>query len=494
MKNNRFMTFLKNPKVILVSILIVFFFKGVFLVAIQPIFGGQDEARHYDTVQYLAEPIGAVSSSEKRKNDAIRNKDDLNTYSFSDEIKKTSEATDTDILRGDIYNTIAFSDSSSGINEPAIDAKTWKPYNYYTEPEIAGKTSLYHKVAAQIETLLSDQTILVRFYLLRIFSVLLGTLAVLFAYLTARTIGFSTRVSLIVTALLSFQPKFSLYFTNINYDVLLIPMFFLFTYAGARTLKSGLNWKNLALLILAMTVATQTKATGYILVVVFMALIAYVLYEKVRTRSQNFRSTVFGGTLLVVLLAIVTLYNHFLAGGTSLGQALGSIPGYLQKTITFGKFILPSGTYWGTLSWTRSFVVDNATNIIFVIESIALIGLAMLLFSKKFTRAYPAFLPAKKYLFFLIGMIVALELGVRTADWSTFSRFGGMKLSLGTPGRYFLPNLSAHILLVATGLGAVLAHFKKEKYFETTLLAGLILMFALTTYLTFNAIILRFYF
>jgi hypothetical protein len=69
-----------------------------------------------------------------------------------------------------------------------------------------------------------------------------------------------------------------------------------------------------------------------------------------------------------------------------------------------------------------------------------------------------------------------------------------MKWSLGTPGRYFLPNLASHILLVGAGLGALLASFKKEKYFETTLLTLLIGMFAFMMYLTFDVIILRFYF
>jgi hypothetical protein len=142
----------------------------------------------------------------------------------------------------------------------------------------------------------------------------------------------------------------------------------------------------------------------------------------------------------------------------------------------------------------NSALLGNVPNIILTVETAALVGLGLLLFSKKFKGDYPSFLPSKKYIVFLIGMIIALQIGVRIADWSVFSRLGSMKWSLGTPGRYFLPNLASHILLVGAGLGALLASFKKEKYFETTLLTLLIGMFAFMMYLTFDVIILRFYF
>ncbi len=496
MNSVRFLAFLKDSRFILILVLSVFFLKGVFLAAIQPIFVGQDEARHYDTVQYLAEPEGAVTEAkkiQKKNNELLRDKDNFDTYNFSEEIQKTADATDTDILRGELYNTILFSDSSEGVNESAINAKIWKPYNYYSQPDIAGTTSLYHKTASQIEKLFSGQDILVRFYLVRIFSVLLATLAVYLCYLTAKTAGFSSKVSLILTAILSFQPKFSLYSTNINYDALLIPSFFLFTYAGVLTLKQGLNWKTLTLILGSMFIATQTKGTGYVLMAIFFALIAYLLYEKIKSQSKKIRYGIYGACVFTFLIIISFLFTH-LFGASSLWKATDSLGEYISKTITFNRFILPSPTYWGTLSWVNSWLLSNVTNIIFVIETIAIVGLGMLLFSKKLSLKYPDFLPARKYIVFLIGMIVALQIGIRTADWSVFSQIGGMKMSLGTPGRYFLPNLVSHILLLGTGLGAILAWFKKERYFEPTLLAILIGMFSLMMYLIFNVIILRFYF
>jgi hypothetical protein len=495
MKGSRLARYCQNPSHILILILLVFFLKGVFLATIQPIFGGQDEARHYDTVQYLAEPTHIIpSEKDARPNDSgLRDKDDFDTYNFSEEIQRTASATHTDVLRGEIYNTIPFSDSSIGSNEPNILARTWKPYNFYQSPDVV-RGSLYHKVTASIERLFASEDILTRFYTIRIFSVLLGTLAVFLTYQIATTIGFSTKISLILTALLAFQPKFSLYLTNINYDAFTIPAFFLFTYAGVLAIRYGLNWKNTALLVGSTLFAVLNKGTGLVLIVVFAVLISTLLFEKVNRQTKKIRYGIYGTCSVATISIIIFLFQRFLSINSSTTNIIETIPAYLDKTITFGRFVLPSSTYWGNLSWVNSALLGNVPNIILTVETAALVGLGLLLFSKKFKGDYPSFLPSKKYIVFLIGMIIALQIGVRIADWSVFSRLGSMKWSLGTPGRYFLPNLASHILLVGAGLGALLAYFKKEKNFEPLLLAILIGMFSFMMYLTFDVIILRFYF
>ena len=496
MKHFRLPDTYKKPRFILTLLLVTFFLKGVFLATLYPIFGGQDEARHYSGVQYLAEPdsVRADTNKDPRPNDnTLWEKDNFDSYNFSEEIQKTAQATDTGVLRGDIFNTIGFAQGQDGKNEALIDSKVWQPYNHYSQPDIASaQSSLYHQLASFIERFFADQSILVRFYSIRILSVLLGTFAVLLAYRIARTIGFAEKHALILAAIVAFQPKFSFYFTNINYDVLLIPMFFLFTYAGALILKRGLDWKNAALLVLPMVVAIQTKATGYILVIAALGLVTCLLYEKVRTRSARTKNIAYGAAAFASLFVAHYIYTHFLVSTNSFTRTVASIGDYVSRNITFGKFVMPSDTYWGTLSWVHNLVIAHTADILLIVELAALVGLGFFRLSGKATKSLD-FLPKKKYVLFLIGMVVALELGIRVADWHVFSGSGSMKYSLGTPGRYFLPNLEAQIILIATGLGALLHHFKKERYFEPTLLGGLILMVALNLYLIFDVIVLRFY-
>ncbi len=85
-------------------------------------------------------------------------------------------------------------------------------------------------------------------------------------------------------------------------------------------------------------------------------------------------------------------------------------------------------------------------------------------------------------------MIFVLQFSIRLYDWRVLNDLG--EILLGTPGRYFLPNLAAHLILVATGLGYLL---RQEKYLEKVLTAGLILMFFFAFYQIFNVILPRFY-
>lgn len=485
MKKIVFLNFYQKPLFILSLILGVFFLKGVFLAAIFPIFGGQDESRHYNTVQYLAEP--PIKTWERTVGPVERDKDHIETYGFSDEIRQTAVATDTDVLRGDIFNTINFSNNFVGENEKAITSGQWKPYNYNLQPEIV-YGSLYHKVAAYIEKFLSHNDILIRFYTLRIFSVLLGNLAVWFFYLTVKTVGFSEKNSLLLTAILAFQPKLAMYFSNINYDVLLIPMFFLFTLAGVLALKNGLNWKNVLLLIIPTILAIETKPTGYLLFIALIALVSYFIYQKVQTKNKNVRYTAYFLCALAFVCLAFYLKKYLGTGGQSLPEVFTSISSYLSKSLSFGRFGLTERTYWGTLGWTNSWLLDKAVELFKYLEIIALFGLGFFFFGK---HEKPNYLPEKKYVIFFFLMALGLQLEIRVADWHVFN--GSGSIELGTPGRYFLPNLASHLILMFVGIGALLSYFKREHYFEKALIFGLLAMFSLSMYLIFNVIVFRFY-
>lgn len=477
--------FIKKPSFILAVILAAFFLKGVFIAVVFPIFTGQDEARHYNTVQFLAEPEEKTWEITKKK--YIRDKESILDYNFSREIRETGLAADFDIVRHSLFDTVRFSDGYDGANEAEINSEKWKPYNYLYPPDTAGK-SLYHILASFIEKLFASQSIFVRFYLIRIFSVLVGTLTILLSYFIAKNVGFRPQESLILTAIVAFQPKLSIYTTNINYDALLIPLFSLFTYGAILSLKDNLNWKNICLMIAAIVLGFYTKGTALVLLPVFAGLVLFHLYKKFGKEKNIF------SYLSAILLLFIFIFLAFRASGHSLGRLLpfkgnvaetvSSLKSYLDKSLTSGRFGLSSRTYWGSLGWEDNWFSNNFTDIVWSIELVAAAGLIWFLFSKK----KPDFLPEKKYIIFLMLMIISLQLGIRLFDWRVFTETGS--LVLGTPGRYFLPNLTAHIILVFTGLGMLL---RKENYFRNSLIAGLILMFSFCMYLIFNVVLPRYY-
>lgn len=479
--------FIKKPKFILALILVVFFLKGVFIAAVFPIFTGQDEARHYNTVQFLAEPEEKTwPISERGKFDSPS----FDQYNFSSEIRNTGMAANFDIARHLSFGTVPFADGYDGQNEALINSKPWQPINDLYPPDmVGGITNLFHTLESYIERLFASSSILVRFFLERIFSVTLGTLAILLTYLIAKNIGLREKESLIITAIIAFQPKFSMYTTNINYDALFIPLFFLFTLGAILSLKDGPNWKNMAIMFFSTVLALFTKGTGLILLAVFIFMAAFLFHQKLRGRknmAKYYAGAVLALVVFMFLISRITGYDFLgliiFKGG--LGGTLTSLSDYLNKSLTLGRFGLSSRTYWGALDWGDNVLIDNFTNVVWLIQTIAAIGLAIFLFSRKKID----YLPEKKYIIFLIGMIVALQLGIRFADWRVFS--GADRLELGTPGRYFLPNLATHLILVFLGLGALL---KKEKYFNITLLAGLLAMFAFSMYIIIDVVIPRTY-
>lgn len=475
---------LKNPISLISLLLVAFFLKGVFLATLFPMFTGQDEARHYNSIQYLNEPED--KAWEKKSKKAKTNCDIFSDYNFSEEIQNTGTASGIDDIRSGLYNTVDFSDTSEGKNEQEILERKWRPYNLLKYPD-AVIGSLYHTITAKIEKALSRENILVRFYSVRIFSVFLGMIAVLFTFLIARALGFNQLISTLFATLVAFQPKFSMYMTNINYDTLLIPLFFLFTWGGILSLRDGPNRKNISVMITAIALGIFTKGTAVILFVVFVGLVGFHLFKK----AKNLKKVLISATLFVGFFFIA---NFFLETKYSLAGLLpfkGSVAGtfvslgdYLDESLTLGRFSLSSRTYWGSLGWNDDFIVNNLTDILWPIEIIATIGLILFLFTKN----RPDFLPEKKLVFFLITMIIALQLGVRMADWNVF--ISAKSLDLGTPGRYFLPNLASHLILVFVGLGMLLG---KREYFKNILLGGVILMFFFSLYLTFNVILPRFY-
>jgi len=219
MEKFQFLLFIKKPAFILALILSVFFLKGVFLVAITPIFEGIDEARHFNTIQYLSEPRPITWPLVNRK-ETEKNAVNIQNYNYSQEIRETASVIGHGEALDDLYTTFSFAQGYDGKNEMDINNSDWHKYNEYNPPNLA-PISLYHRLASIIEKTFDSQSIFVRYFLLRIFSVLLGTLTVLFSYFIIKNIGFSAKNSLLLTAIIAFQPRFSIYYANINYDALL---------------------------------------------------------------------------------------------------------------------------------------------------------------------------------------------------------------------------------------------------------------------------------
>lgn len=477
------MSRLNNTYLILSFILAAFLCREAFLVTLFPLFTGQDEARHYNTIQWLAE--GRLESCENTATDDEQNKQDLSTYRFSEEIRETSTAAGLGVWREENYRKPDFPPGNTGFNESSIKEHTWTKEMAACPPDIAANAqhfSLYHWLGNLIETNWDKADILTRFYLIRLMGILLGALTVALAYFAAVEAGLSYRTSLLIAFILSLQPKLSVYTTNINYDIILIPCFTIFTFAGLRFLRQGVTPRNTLLLILALTGAVLTKGTGLILFGGLLFLIVWaIFYQQQDWWRKLSRIQWLIGIILVIGLGstLITTYSLF-----SLLPSLNpaSFFEYLGKSLP--KIPSSSTNFWGVISWTSVHHGHWFVWGIWAIEALALFGL----FRFFRTKVPLTHLPTKTAILFLLTLFVSLQLGVRLHDWHVFQGTGS--LALGTPGRYFLPTLLPKLLLIAAGLGALL---KRPIFFERFLILFAILILAFHLYNTWLIILPRFY-
>jgi hypothetical protein len=273
---------------------------------------------------------------------------------------------------------------------------------------------------------------------------------------------------------------------NINYAPLLVLAFFMFTLGGILFLKKGFHWKSASLMAIAVLLGLLTKGTGIVLLGGLLILVCYQAGKGIKNARNKLRYIAPSFLIIIIFLSffflkydlatIVSFKNINSPSGLVL-----SLGEYLSKANS--PFSI-SKNYWGDLSWTRDNIDKYLIYVIWLAEFFSVIGLGFYFFSEN----KPDFLPEKKYAAFLLLMIVILQVSIRFYDWKTYSDYDA--LILGTPGRYFLPNLASHLILVFIGIGMF---FKKEKYLNYSLIAMLILMSVFSLYQIFNIILPRFY-
>jgi hypothetical protein len=478
----------RSHLVLLGLLLLVFFLKGVFIAALFPILHGQDENMHYNTIQYLAEPKEKTWPMNNQF-DTV-NKKFMDTFNFTQEIEETAKAVDYDYVRKKIGNTQSFAEGYAGENESAINSRQWKQYNEDYPPSLVGKPHLYHFLASLIEKVFSQQSILVRFYLIRIFSVVLGTISIFLYFLIFHKLNFSRNISLLMTAIIAFQPMFSITATYVNYDIFIIFAAALFILSCILILKNGLNWKNLGLMATAIALGLLAKGTGIIFLVIGVCfLIFYTLRIHEENKTRYLKYLIISGIILIlVFFALQKTYSIKrivpLKTDETFSTALDSMKKYTDENLKIGRLRLTSTTYWGNLGWSDNTTSELITDIIWTIELILTISLILFLILPRKTD----FLPEKKYIIFLLVMLAGLQLGIRFYDWRVYDISG--RIEIGAPGRYFLPNIISHFVIMFTGLGMLV---RKEAYFQIALKIMLIIMLAFSLYSIFDLIIPRFY-
>lgn len=481
----------RKPFYIFFLILATFFLKGLFLAALFPIFQGYDEHKHFSRIEFNLEPvkkswpINKMTGSEYK---AVRKEYEIATFHYSEEITKTAQNTQFDPTRKTVVNSPFLSDSSFGPEELSILDSNWKRYIDVYPPTMASHPKFNYFLPTIVDKVLYNQSIFVRFFTIRLLSIISGCLILIFAFITVKKAGFSENNSLIFTSILAFQPVFSSLTSVISSDPMLIAAFTLFTFSAVSIIKDNLGIKNGLLIIIAIIWGLLIKAPAIVLVMAAFPLVLYAISKKWNIRLVKLLAL----SLIIIFLLALLLYSLYPssllsnigAGETShFSSLLKSLTEYFKDS---KRDLSDSGlTYWGNFGWLELPIAKWTIKLIWTIEFVALIGLVLYLFSKK-RRIY---LPSKTIVLFCALLVVLLELAIRFYDWRVFDKRGW--ILIGTNGRYFMPVIAAYFILIITGLGYWI---KNEKNFGRLLKAIFVLMLILQVYSIFNIIIPRYYF
>ncbi len=470
----------------LTGILLLFLLKGVFLAVLFPLFQNPDEQTHYSTAQYWAEP--------QDKNWPFRNlpststtHSSISTYGFSEEVIRSAEANQFDEVRTSDQN---IPDFTTILSDQALVENDWKQYIDTTSTNVSGTRSIYYLLSSWLERLLSSESIFARLFSMRTLATIFGVGVVYLAFHIARRAGFSPFVGLLFTILVAFQPMFAMTAAQVNIDIALVFAFSLFLFAGVSLLRDGLTWSHALLLISAAILGLFSKGPGVVLVAMLYPLLAWTSYRALHLPLKKFLTLLAGASIFLASATFLIIPKSYFVNITNLtaqskfSSTIESIGKYLDKTLSSGELRDTARSYWGHFGWLDNAIPDWTLSVIILITIVGFIGTVWYLFSqRKFT-----YLPEKRFLVFFLGMIIALQIAIRFYDWRVFDYTG--QILIGQPGRYFLPNVIAHLIIIAAGIGFLL---RQEKYFLFALKALTLAMILLQIHAIMNVIIPRYY-
>lgn len=466
---------------LLFLLLSVFMVKSILFSSLFPIFQGPDEPLHYATIQRLAS-LNAPACPDNQET-ASENRNDIATYNFSEELIASAIEARFDEIKWQETNTQYFGEERPSDDQGALP-RAW------CSARTTGEYSVYYTIASRIESLFNNSSVIDRFFLIRLLSASIAIGIAWFTYAAALKTGFSLWQSLIVATLVVFQPMLSVTAAIVNIDIALIFSFSLFVYAALSLLRDGLRWSHGIFFLAAIVLAVFSKGPGIILAGVAIPLCAYLAYRRFGVNRKKFLLGLTSAGASLVVLSLLIIPHEYIATITNSGATskfnspAESLMKYVSKTIDTDSFLRTEASYWGNFGWLDTSVSGVVIRTIFFMEIVALIGIILYLLTKK----PHDYLPEKKYIIFCLGIVLALQFAIRFYDWRVFDTTG--QIFIGTPGRYFLPNIIPHILLLVAGLGFFT---RNKKQFNVLLKTLLVFMTLFSLYAIIDVIIPRYY-
>jgi len=408
----------------LVIILVFALIKSLVWMLLTPIFQVPDENLHFGLIQYLGENNRFPALKTSRH--------------VSLELAKVAQAVNFNWMKSHpVWQGLPL-DWQQQIK--SINFQARKTFSDYQSMGGQKLPKAYSITGAIVYKIFSRADFFWRFYSLRFLSVIFGLITVYLTYLIALNLFKRPALALSAAVAVAFHPMASVIFSSVTYDSLAILASTVFLYWAVKfiqTKKKKFQW--LALIIALFGITIKSQLIGLSIVWLFL-----LTKKQLKFLPLFFIIFIFLGwqmhdiqEFLLVFLAWFQANNWH------------QVNNYLS---VYAKPLMAEvfPWYWGVFGWLEKVMPLIIYRIMKIICALSLIGI---LISRPYRR-----------LKFLLILTIVMAAVVFVNDFFIFSQRGS---NFGVQGRYFLPAVSAQMILLIFGL---------SKFIPPKILIGLSLL------------------
>jgi 4-amino-4-deoxy-L-arabinose transferase-like glycosyltransferase len=315
---------------------------------------------------------------------------------------------------------------------------------------------LYYWLSAQVYRLASPFTYLDVIFALRLFSVALSVVGLVFQFWTFRLIFPDRPRQLLTVLLLTLMPMYTYMQSAINAEVLVTVLFSAFIYLAVKSIREGLDVRRSALIGLVVGLGLLTKQSFLPAVPMFGVLLGIMLF---RGRITVRQTVAYGALFASILLVLDGWWYLVRSGAVSPAyhdqpvQPLGlaSFLDYVRAYYTRYDWIFDS--YWGYFGWLDAPLDQRTFDLIRALSAVSLAGLVGHLAVRAVRwRVDPAVVfMVLGGLGFLVFYILLEYIRIRSGEGAFMQ------------GRYMFPVVTIIVALQVIGLSAFLPRTLQQR-------------------------------
>jgi len=454
----------------LTILLILTFIKGIIWMLATPIFQVPDEPSHFSLVQIFSE--------------ARRRPNPRKGYITPLEILKVSEIVNFNWeITHPVWRNYQSNWRESIKKIPENNKSDFQQNKYQTSNK---RPPLYYWLATPFYLTVFQKPFLIRFFSVRSFSVFIHIVTVYITFLLAQLFLKEKLLSITTAFLVAFQPMLSFLSIGVHYDPLTILVSTLFLYKSLVFLKSKkkkhlrqvfliallgvfINPNLICLILISLFLLPKKKLKffiplGFLFLILFLFIprfmyIAILKYQFLDPFLYLINLNEYGDNI------------HFFYQSLISRQIFDQFKNYLISN--FNTHLAQAFPwYWGVFGWLEKTMPLIVYRVIKIITLISFIGWIKLIISQ-FIKRTISVTKLKSSGFLIIAIIINLAIVVLN-DFKTFAIAGA---NFGIQGRYFLPMIAAHMILLIFGLVQLIPKKHQSALAKLLIISSVVLNF-----------------